>query len=71
MKSFLILTSVLCLITYGSYAHPGHGVMQDSVWHYIFSPMHLIPILVAIGLFLLYRIFKLNDQEIKEKKDHA
>ena len=64
--SRILLTLIaLTLLTAIGAAHSGHGDSQDgnSLLHYVTSPMHLLPVLVAAillaGLTMLVRRSKL------------
>ncbi|PSJ74067.1 hypothetical protein C7N43_25900 [Sphingobacteriales bacterium UPWRP_1] len=50
-RSFLI---VLLLLLQGNiYAHPGHGNIDFySLWHYLLTPEHGVPVLVMLVLTL-------------------
>lgn len=60
-KIVLTLVSLLFLFPLITTAHEGHGVVNTGPAHYVFSPEHAIPIVLAvvlIGYFLGKKILK-------------
>lgn len=62
MNSAKLFSLLCCFMVLASslYAHPGHGTEQTdphSIFHYLVSLEHLIPLLTVLGL-ILFAIMK-------------
>ncbi len=62
MNPTKLLSLLCCFLTLSVslYAHPGHGTSQadpHSIFHYLVSLEHLIPLLTVLGL-ILFAIMK-------------
>ena len=60
-KIVLTLVSLFVLLPFLSLAHEGHGVVNTGPGHYVLSPEHAIPLVLAfilIGYFLGKKILK-------------
>lgn len=56
LKSFILLS---ILSSNSLLAHEGHGVLESSPLHYIYSYSHLVILLLAIiGVYAVFKIFK-------------
>jgi hypothetical protein len=57
MKKFSI-SSLVMLLPFAVLAHEGHGVGHGTVWHYIASFWHLLPLAlsVVVIVFLVKRL---------------
>lgn len=50
-RSIIILAMLLVLCPIGLSAHEGHGWIEATqIGHYLTSPVHIIPVSLALGL---------------------
>lgn len=54
LRAFFSFFAVIALTTAG-FSHPGHGNTDDgnSLMHYLWSPIHLLPLILCIGVTVL------------------
>ena len=54
IRAFFCFFAVIALTTEGL-SHPGHGNTEDgnSLMHYLWSPIHFLPLILCIGVTLL------------------
>ena len=68
MKSLKIaLFTVVALVSpFISFAHEGHGVVNDSsILHYLSSSLHLAPVLIVAGIAVFFIVRKKRKASVK------
>ncbi|MEQ9408943.1 MAG: hypothetical protein RIK87_14495 [Fuerstiella sp.] len=69
MQRFILILSALLIGTSTADAHPGHGspAAQDGLWHYLTSPVHAGPIVLAaiIALVAAGRVIRWRNRDRK------
>lgn len=48
----LMTTSTIFLVPLLAMAHKGHGEFHNTVWHYVFSFWHILPVLLMVMLII-------------------